>query len=114
MAENNQAAAPTTEELLAQLAASQAELKTQKEAEEQYKTVIASQASTIAELDAQKGSANAVVTVDKKKYEVVCPSFQHTDGKKYTADDVKKDQSLAKELVKMGSGVLVEVEAPKA
>lgn len=104
---------PTVEELKAQLAASQKAEQAAKEESEKAKTIIGQMSEQIAELDAQKSSKYPLVTVEKKKYHVVVPSFK-VDGKVVTAADVQKDSALAKKLVKMGSGVLVEVETPKA
>ena len=106
MAEETKAAEATVEELKSQLAAAHKENAA-------AKSIIAQQADQIAELDAQKGSKYPLVTVDKKKYHIVTPSFK-VEGTVVTAADVQKDSALAKKLVKMGAGVLVEVETPKA
>jgi hypothetical protein len=56
-----------------------------------------------------------IVKVGKDQYEIVIPVFNLYDPKEqttahYTAKDVQKDDKLAAQLVKQGSGVLRKIE----
>lgn len=57
-------------------------------------------------LSKAKTIKNPVVIIDKAKYEVVIPRFNH-NGRICTAEDVVADKELAKELAEQGSGVLI-------
>jgi Ni,Fe-hydrogenase I small subunit len=61
---------------------------------------------------AEKSAKNPVVTVDGEKYEVTIPAFNF-EGKEYSADDVKTDAELAKNLVAIGFGGMMRVDRKK-
>jgi len=45
-----------------------------------------------------------------KHFQITVKSFSH-QGKKYSSDDLKENQSLQKELIEGGSGILVELKS---
>lgn len=74
------------------------------------------QAALIAELQEKLAASESRpaaglprVKVDKVEYEFTAPSFQY-NGKVYAAAEAKEDKKLLAELVKIGAGVLKEVE----
>lgn len=55
----------------------------------------------------RSASGSPQVKVGKTTYDIVIPKFRY-GGENKTAEDVQKDNKLAAELVKAGSGVLLE------
>jgi arginine deiminase len=71
--------------------------------------VIADLRKDLTEVKKQKSAGKVFIDHNKKKYEVTAQKFSHS-GKEYTADDLKANKELTKELVELGVGFLVEQE----
>lgn len=63
-------------------------------------------------LSLQKGNAKEVITIGKEKFEVQFPKTSYK-GEIISVEDLKLNQDLANELVKIGSGMLKKVESSK-
>ncbi|GAB2780444.1 hypothetical protein GCM10027275_24980 [Rhabdobacter roseus] len=90
------------EELVQQVLKADEEISTSEAIIQELKAELAKAADEIL-----TASGVPTVKVGKDTYEVVIPTFRYK-GNQYTALDVVKDDKLAAELVKRGSGVLLK------
>ncbi|WP_299755272.1 hypothetical protein [uncultured Pontibacter sp.] len=92
-----------------QIAALKAQLAEQKQLNAEQGKVIEEQHNQLNEIASSDAPAVPVLTIDKKKYQVVIRAFEYK-GVKHTVKSLSEDKNLQKELVKISSGVLKEIE----
>lgn len=78
-------------------------------ANKEQASIIDDQTKKLDELSEMKTVNHPTVKVGDDIYEIVIQKFI-IDGSEKTAEDVKKDKTLAEQLLKMQSGVLVKKE----
>jgi multidrug resistance efflux pump len=91
------------------------ELKAQEEANKalginlkEASLVIQEQSEKLDSVSIEKENNAPVMKVGKDLYKIAIGKFRH-DGVEVTADELKKNPELAKELIKIGSGVLLPI-----
>jgi hypothetical protein len=101
----------TPEQLIAQL---QEQLRLKTEESEAKDNIIDTQTEQLAAANAQGATSLSVITVDKKRYQVLAGQFS-LDDKVIQHTDLKTDAKLAKEVVTKFPGLVQLLpDAPKA
>lgn len=102
------------------IAALEAALKAEKEAGvavtkelELAKGIIAKQAVDLEVKEIQAGSKHPIVMVDKTPYKFLGQGNLIVNGKSIQAEDLIKDMTAVKSLIKAGSGMFVEFKKAK-
>ena len=111
-----QGATPETEKIKTLEAALKAEQEKSKKLEseiEASKKIIAKQAEDLETKEIQAGSKKPIVMVDKTPYKFLGKGTLIVDGKTIQAEELAKDMTAVKSLIKAGSGLFVEFKKTK-